>query len=544
MEHSSSVSGLLQDCVADQAERRPDATAIVLDGDRLTYGELESGSSRLAVMLLQIGCRRGDRVCLFAEKAPATIMAMLGVLKAGAMYVPIDLASPAVRVARIVRSADPAAVLILGEPGIRMYSAVTAEDVFQPTLRVGALDDAARVGLSVAPHFTAADLDGLNGRAPALAPSPADAAHLLFTSGSTGEPKGVVITHANVTAFLDWAVPYFDMRPGQRISGHPPLHFDLSTFDIYGSLRVGAELHLVSPSLLLPRQLADFIVRSELTQWFAVPSAFTYMARHGGLPEQGFPQLERVLWCGEVLPVRVLIDWMRAVPKARFTNLYGPTEATIASSYFTLPSEPSEDLEAIPIGQACAGEELLVLDEQLARVPEGETGQLYIGGAGLSPGYWRDPERSDHAFPPDPRTGHAGERLYRTGDLAQLGSDGELYFKGRVDHQIKSRGYRIELGEIEAALYALGSVAECVAVGIPTDGFEGMAIGCAYTVAGGVTLEPAHVRSTLRDRLPPYMLPSRLVRMDTLPKNANGKADRRQVQALFLKGRPTELAGR
>lgn len=535
------MTGLLQDHVSRQAEARPDATAVVMAGTALTYAQLESQSSQLAQMLVRLGLHHGDRVCLLAEKAPMTIAAMLATLKAGGTYVPVDLASPAVRVAKIVRSADPTTVLVLGAAGARMYSALAPQDVFAPHATVGTLDDAASVDVSITPSFTVGDLSAVDARAPSLRASPSDPAHLLFTSGSTGDPKGVVITHASVIAFLDWALPYFDIRPGQRISGHPPLHFDLSTFDIYGSLRAGAELHLVPPSVLLPRQLADFISSSQLTQWFAVPSALSYMASYGGLPEQGFASLERVLWCGEVLPPRVLIQWMQAVPWARFTNLYGPTEATIASSYFTLPALPQEDLEAIPIGRACTGEELLVLDEHLNPVSAGERGELYIGGTGVSPGYWRDPERSAGGFLPDPRPGRAGERLYRTGDLARLGSDGEFYFLGRTDSQIKSRGYRIELGEIEAALSAVSAVAECAVVGIPSDGFEGVAVGCAYSLAADAALESAALRSALQDRLPSYMLPSRWMPMDALPKNANGKIDRRRVQALFLAAQPTEV---
>jgi amino acid adenylation domain-containing protein len=536
------VTGLLQDYVSVQADARPETRAIVMAGAGLSYAELETQTSRLAQMLLQIGCREGDRVCLLAEKAPETVVAMLAVLKAGGIYVPIDLESPAARVARIVRSADPAAALLLGAPGARMCSALVAEGALRSDIRLGALDGEAAAGLASPPSFTAPDLGALDPRAPRVSASPSDPAHLLFTSGSTGEPKGVVITHANVIAFLDWAVPYFGIGPGQRLSGHPPLHFDLSTFDIFGSLRAGAELHLVPPSLLLPRQLADFISESGLTQWFAVPSALTYMARHGGLPEGGFPTLRRVLWCGEVLSVPVLTEWTRAVPQARFTNLYGPTEATIASSYFTLPAVPPEGLEAIPIGHACAGEELLLLDESLETVADDGVGDLYIGGSGLSPGYWRDPGRSERAFVADPRPGHAGERLYRTGDLARRGPEGEFYFLGRADLQIKSRGYRIELGEIEAALYEVEGLAECIVVGFPSDRFDGVTVACAYTVTPGTTLEPPQLRSALRERVPAYMLPSRWVRMAALPRNANGKLDRRQVQDSLLDAARTGTA--
>ena len=229
--------------------------------------------------------------------------------------------------------------------------------------------------------------------------TPDDAAHILFTSGSTGDPKGVVITHANVIHFVEWAVRYFGMAESDRVSCHPPLHFDLATFDIFGAFAAGAKLHLVPPELsLLPNKLADFIRDSELTQWFSVPSVLNYMAKFDVVRQNDFPALRRLLWCGEVFPTPALSYWMKRLPRVSFTNLYGPTEATIASSYYKVPNCPADNTQAIPIGTACDGEELLVLDGSLRPVPQGEVGDLYIGGVGLSPGYWRDPAKTAAAF--------------------------------------------------------------------------------------------------------------------------------------------------
>jgi amino acid adenylation domain-containing protein len=359
-----------------------------------------------------------------------------------------------------------------------------------------------------------------------------DAAHILFTSGSTGTPKGVVITHANVIRFIEWSTRYFAMDSSDRVSGHPPLHFDLSFFDVFATFAAGAELHLVPVELnLLPNKLADFIRTSALTQWFSVPSVLTYMARFDVVRHGDFPALKRLLWCGEVLPTPTLVYWMRRLPHVQFTNLYGPTEATIASSYYTVPSCPDDLHAALPIGTACEDEELLVLDESLAPVPQGESGDLYIAGAGLSPGYWRDPERTNAVFVRHPQ--NASTRIYQTGDLARVGDDGLVYFLGRADSQIKSRGYRIELGEIETALNAIPGVQESAVVALGTDGFEGTAICCAYVPADGVSLTPACLRRALRDQLPSYMMPARWLAFDQLPKNANGKVDRPRLREVF-----------
>jgi amino acid adenylation domain-containing protein len=499
--------------VAARATDRPDALAVTLGDEELSYGELDRLSDAIAARLLQEGARPDDRVCLFVSKSPLAVAAMLGCLRAGCVYVPIDLASPAARLGLIVEAADPAFALV----------AADARAILDQIIALGAVPAGAAV-ISLAAIEPGAEPAPVERRA-------SDAAHILFTSGSTGTPKGVVITHANVVAFLEWAIAYFRIEAGDRLSGHAPFHFDLSTFDIYSALWTGAELHLVPPSAnLLPRDLAAFIERRQLTQWFSVPTVFAYMDKLDAVPESGFTSLQRILWCGDVLPTPVLRAWMRRHPGATFTNLYGPTEATIASSYHTLEEMPESDTSPVPIGRPCDGEELLVLDAELVPVPAGETGDLYIGGTGLSPGYWRDDEKTDHAFLADPRGG-AG-RIYRTGDLARLEDDGLVYFVGRSDSQIKSRGHRIELGEVEVAVNSLDAVREVAVVAVDTGDFDAKAICCAWAPTDDAP-EGERLRSELQPILPAYMLPSRWLRLDNLPKNANGKIDRRRVRELF-----------
>jgi amino acid adenylation domain-containing protein len=530
------VTSLLQEYAARQAEQRPDATALVMGERRLDYGELERTSNRMARLLREAGCRRGDRVCLFMPKSPEAIASMLATLKADCVYVPIDVASPAPRIEKIVEAADPRLILVSGGAA-KLLDEVLAGGAVDSAVAVGSVEDAVLEGEHFRSRFSAVDWAGQSAEALDFANTSDDPAHILFTSGSTGTPKGVVIAHANAIHFVEWATAYFGMAEDDRISGHPPLHFDLSTFDVYGAALAGAELHLVPASMnLLPHKLAQMVRERELTQWFSVPSVMTFMAKLGVIEAGDFPALRRVLWCGEVLPTPILIDWMQRLPHARFTNLYGPTEATIASSFYTVPQLPASETEPIPIGTACDGEELLVLDERLQAVAAGEIGDLYIGGAGLSPGYWRDEEKTQAAFVPDPRATDTTARIYRTGDLARVGDDGLVHFLGRADSQIKSRGYRIELGEIETALNALESLRECAVVGVDTGGFEGTAICCAYAPANGDEVESGAVRRELAAVLPTYMLPSRWLTLDGLPKNVNGKIDRRRLRELFEAG--------
>ena len=526
------MTSLLQHWVTEQAGRRPEAGALVFKGERLTYEALEVSSNRLAHLLRDAGCARGDRVCLLTPKSPAAIVGILGVLKADAVYVPLDPGSPVPRLEKMIASCDNRWILTSGAVGPTL-EALFASPGFADTHSIGWLGSDGPPG-GITAQFCLADLPAYPTTPPPSTNGLQDPAHILFTSGSTGTPKGVVITHASVRRFIEWAVSYFGTAPTDRISGHPPLHFDLSTFDMFGTFAVGAELHLVPPELnLLPHKLAEPIRSAELTQWFSVPSVLNYMAKFDVVEDGDFPSLRRVLWCGEVFPTPALIYWMQRLPHASFTNLYGPTEATIASSYYTVPSCPVSEDEVIPIGQACGGEELLVLDEALGPVPPGEMGELYIRGAGLSPGYWRDPAKTRGAFLPYPGGIDPGDRIYRTGDLATLGPDGLVRFLGRADSQIKTRGYRVELGEIEAALHTLGTLRECAVVGVPSQDFDGVAICCAFAPLAGTDVTPVALREALTRALPSYMVPSRWLEFAELPKTTNGKIDRRRLKELF-----------
>jgi len=521
------MKSLLQDYVSAQAQRRSEATAVVADDQTLTYGELDSGSNQLARLLRESGCSRGDRIALLAPKSAAAIVATLGIYKSDCIYVPLDSTSPAPRLVKMIESAEPKWILAAG-PVAQLLGDMLASTTLRARMRVGWLEP--RPISSCFPiDFDRNDLLNHSAAPVNYRNQTHDAAHLLFTSGSTGIPKGVIITHGNVIHFIEWAIEYFGINSTDRQSCHPPLHFDLSVFDIFGTLAAGATLYLVPPDLsLFPNKLADFIRGNALTQWFSVPSLLTYMANLDVVRPNDFPCLKRLLWCGEVLPTRTLIYWMQRLPHVIFTNLYGPTEATIASSYYTLPAAPKTETQPIPIGSPCGGETLHVLDADLHPVPRGIQGDLYIGGVGLSPGYWRNAEATDAVF-----VTIGNERLYRTGDLASIGTDGQVYFHGRSDSQVKTRGHRVELGEIEAALDCSSRLQSCAVVAIPSSGFEGNTICCAYVAKPDQTVTPATLRKELAGNLPAYMVPTEWLELSSLPKNANGKVDRAALKNEF-----------
>jgi amino acid adenylation domain-containing protein len=524
------MTTLLQHGVAAQALARPAATAIAWRGEKMSYGTLEVESNRLAQLLIDTGCKRGDRIALFMPKLPAAIVGMLGALKADATYVPLDPADPAARLARVLKAAECRWILCAGPVSGSLRAALMEAQLTDEPL-IGWLDDDQTAADRVGAVFTGRDLDAFPEEPPPNENTEADIAQILFTSGSTGTPKGVMITHGSVVGFVEWGRRYFEISPEDRISQHAPLRFDISTFDVFGALSSGATLHLVPPDLnLLPHKLAHFIRTNRLTQWFSVPSVLNLLAKFDAVRDHDFPSLKRVLFAGEVLPTPTLMYWMRRLPHVRFTNLYGPTETTISSSHYTFRACPASEHEPIPIGTACAGEELLLLDERRAPVADGDIGEIYIRGVGVSPGYWRDPVKTHGAFLDD---GGSRGRTYKTGDLGRRGADGLFYFCGRADTQIKSRGYRIELGEIESALNALPELRESAVVAIESGGFEGTVICCAYAPAPNQDLSTKRLRTLLCERLPQYMIPVRWSRYDELPKNQNGKTDRARIKLGF-----------
>jgi amino acid adenylation domain-containing protein len=531
---------LLQEYADYQSESHSDRTAVVYGNETLTYGELTARSNGLARLLKESGCKKGGRIGILLPKSIEAVISILATLKADCIYVPIDTGSPLARVRLVLESSACDCLLATTSTRGLLEEVIQSRPSIMP--RIGWLDPDAPSPVNAA--FSWKDLSSACTDRVEYGSRSGDVAHILFTSGSTGIPKGVTITHDNVRSFVDWGTKYFKYDATDRLSGHPPLHFDLSTFDMFGTFASGAQLHLVPPQMsLLPHRLATFIRDSELTQWFSVPSLLNYMSKFDAVRENDFPALRRLLWCGENFPAPALRYWMQRLPHVSFTNLYGPTEATIASSYYRVPAPPSDD-DTIPIGAACDGEELLIFDTHMNPVAAGETGDLYIRGVGLSPGYWRDLEKTATAFVQNPRSS-APDRIYRTGDLASMGENGLVYLHGRADSQVKSRGYRIELGEIESALHANAAIRECAVVAIQTQDFEGVTICCAVVPVDGAAIDLQTLRRELGRRLPGYMLPVRWICADSLPLNGNGKIDRVKIRENFQlsdEGSPTQVS--
>lgn len=489
----------------------PDKVAVTCGQESLTYAELDARSNAIARALLAAGAGKGKFVPFLMPKSVDSICAMLGILKAGCGYVPLDVDSPEQRLVSILRTTN-ARCLVVNTAGCERL-------VQTPSLGDGIVVIDCAVEADTAP----------------LAPSErisVDVAYVLFTSGSTGAPKGVMIPHQAIIDYIDWCVVQYSVTDKDNVANHAPLYFDNSTFDIYTAFAAGATLHLVPPSLnaVLPR-LVTWLSEKQISVFFCVPSVLTLLLRSRRLQRNSFPALRELVFAGEVVQADVLTEWMRLFPHVRFTNMYGPTEITVDCTYHVVQSPPGN--EPVPIGRARPNMELYVYTEteELSQAI-GATGELWVRGLSVGYGYLGDAAKTSAAFVQHPDSPFP-DRLYRTGDVVRIREDGALMFLGRADQQIKYLGHRIELGEIEAQLQALEQVTEAVVVFRHGDDAGTQAIGALVSTAMPCT--SAQILDALKARVPTYMLPRRLLcTEEPFPRTANGKYDRKAVLALVF----------
>ncbi len=491
--------------------------------ETITYGELEDFSGRLASLLIRCGVRRQDRVAVCTQRSVYFLPAILGVLKADAVYVPFDPKSPTERWQKIVTDCAPTVLLCDGQT----VAPLTAINPEIPRICLAPRD---KLPPAIADNVaTVEDLRASPKRACDYGNLAEDLAYILYTSGSTGTPKGVMISHRNIRNYIDWAVDYFEIGAQDRILGTAPFYFDMSTFDLWCPVKAGATLCLAdNAQTLFPEKLFNFIEKQEITLWKGISSLLFYIGRAGVLAPGRIPKMSRILFGGDALPARTLIEWMKVFPDKQFYNVYGPTEATGISVCYPVTHPPQDPGERIPIGLPCKGMKALLLDEELIPVGDGEVGELCLAGPGIGRGYLNDAERTARAFFSLNTCGEATETWYHTGDLVFRRPDGNLEFVGRKDQQVKIMGYRIELGEIEQALRAIDGVRDAAVVTAQRDGVEEL---IAFIENHGGA-EPSLILSRLRSRLPHYMVPRRLTSLADLPRCGRGKIDRAALREL------------
>ncbi|WP_457920350.1 amino acid adenylation domain-containing protein [Mycolicibacterium confluentis] len=478
---------------AGQVARTPDAVALTGQSASLTYRELDEASNRLAHHLVSRGAGPGHSVAVMFPRSVEAVVAILAVLKSGAAYLPIDPAVPSARIDFMVADATPVA-------------AVTTADL------------AERFGGS-ALDTVVADDPAVQHRpsTPLPAPAPDDLAHIIYTSGTTGTPKGVAVTHGNVTRLFDSMDVGIDLTPEQVWTQCASYAFDYTVWEIWGALLHGGRLVVVPESVTAaPEDFHALLIAEGVTVLSQTPTAVRVLS-HEGLDTTS------LMIAAEACPAEVVDRW---APGRVMVNGYGPTETTV---YATISAPLTPGCGVVPIGVPVPGAALFVLDGWLRPVPAGVVGELYVAGRGVSNGYVRRPGLTASRFVACP-FGGMGDRMYRTGDLVRWGADGQLEYLGRADEQVKIRGYRIELGEIEAVLGTVDGVEHAVV--IAREDRPGDRRLVAYvTEASTGAVDPAVVRPKLAERLPAYMVPSAVVVLDALPLTVNGKLDKRALPA-------------
>nr|WP_240629651.1 amino acid adenylation domain-containing protein [Mycobacterium colombiense] len=496
----ASIPALFAAQVADAHE----AVAITCGGHSMTYRELDAASNRLAHLLAERGAAPGERVAILLPRCAEAIVAILAVVKTGAAYVPMDPAHPDARIVLVLRDAAPIAVITTAD----LRGRVDAFDV--PVIDI---DDSA-IG------------DRFGGALPV--PTADNLAYIIYTSGTTGTPKGVAVTHRNVTRLLEALDA--EVARGQVWTQCHSLAFDYSVWEIWGSLLCGARLLIVSDGLVRSSEEFHALLVSERVNILSqTPSAFHALQTADALQrETGQLKLETVIFGGETLEPQRLAPWFGSHPQLpRMINMYGITETTVHASFRQICVDDT-DATVSPIGVPLKHLAFFVLDSLLRRVSAGGVGELYVAGAGVAAGYWARSGLTASRFVACPfaAPGAPGQRMYRTGDLVRWGADGQLEYVGRADEQVKIRGYRIELGEIRAALGEIDGVGQSVVIAREDRPGDKRLVGY---ITG--TADPVKVRAQLEDRLPTYMVPIAVVVLEALPLTVNGKLDTRALPA-------------
>ncbi|MBI2024688.1 MAG: amino acid adenylation domain-containing protein [Candidatus Harrisonbacteria bacterium] len=496
---------LIQDYFSISAKNDPGKLAVDVGEDALSekekevfnksFGWIDNFSNQFARYLKEKSVKRGDRVAFIFKKQNLSysIASILAILKCDAIYVPIHYKLPPKRIIKILSDSD-AKFLIC--------SSLFAKDLKKHAV------------LSNFPFFEI-DKEKINiekrgAGALSYANNSDDAAYIMYTSGSTGNPKGVVITHGNIINATEWAVEEFGITSEDRMSQHPPLNFDLSTFDLYCAFKSGASLHPVpEDASIFPGELVRFIENNKLTIWNSVPSVMVQMAVAGLVKPDRMPTLKKIFFNGEGFPTKFLAEWMKIYPDKEFVNMYGPTETTVQCTFYRVHEPPKDLTRLVPIGKACHNVEVFDVD-----------GELYVGGLGVGRGYWNDPQRTSELFINYPGRG----RVYKTGDLVRLLPDGNYEFIGRRDNQVKIHGNRIELGDIESAINSLPYIREAGVIAVTASEIEDKKVIAFVSV--NEDKKPESLKSDLKKLLPLYMIPQQIEIRDSLPKTGNGKIDR------------------
>jgi amino acid adenylation domain-containing protein len=527
---------MLHHLLSESASRTPESVAIRLLEQSLTYAELEDKSTKFACALLSTGVAPGDCVGLYLGKSLDAIIAIFGILKSGACYVPVDHTAPGYRLADIVSQCK---IRVLISSATLYEKSEENFDENSPLEWVFLTDN-----LTDRSHKSSVQFldfsQTLVSQTCEFLPNQGtdrDIAYILFTSGSTGKPKGVMLSHLNALTFVNWGYETFSVKPTDCLSNHAPLNFDLSIFDIFVALKAGASVSLIPDGLSsFPIRLSELIEQHKITIWYSVPSVLIMLLNRGKLEKRDLSKLRLILFAGEVFPVKHLRQLMQVLQHPKYFNLYGPTETNVCTYYEVSPI-PENQLSPIPLGKACSNMDVFLVDEDNKKItaPRQE-GLLCVRGSTVMQGYYARHDETNKVLINNYHLASGQcEKFYITGDLVTIDELGNYHFIGRKDHLIKIRGYRVELGEIESVLYSHPAILEAVAIDI-IDELMVTQIKAFIVSRESYLLTESEVKHYCSKLLPRYMIPEQIELQSSLPRTATNKVDRQllKVESLNL----------
>ncbi|MCM1174300.1 MAG: amino acid adenylation domain-containing protein [Blautia sp.] len=491
----------------ESAKKWPEKTAFAEEGKAVSFGEFQRQAKALATRMIERGLFKKP-VVVYMEKGVDVLISFMGAACSCNFYSPIDVEMPASRVNKILEVLKPALV-VTTEALKEVFSAYEYRGDFL------LFEEACRGGINEE-QIEAVRRRGVD----------TDLLYVLFTSGSTGIPKGVTITHRSVIDYIDWVTETFAITEKDSFGNQAPFYFDNSILDIYSTLKSGATTYIIPKNLFAqPVPLLEYLKEKKINTIFWVPSALIVVAKLKAFRNVDLSDtLKRVLFCGEVMPNKQLNIWRKFLPDALYANLYGPTEITDACTYYIVDRAFSDD-EPLPVGVPMANTDILVLNEKDEPVKGDEIGELCVRGTSLSMGYYNNPEKTKEAFVQNPLNPFVPETIYRTGDLVKYNEYGEIVYLSRKDFQIKHMGHRIELGEIETAVSSIGEVSLCCCL------YDEKRQKIVLFLEG--ELEKSYINEQISRLVPEYMLPNKVVSLEKMPINANGKIDRVKLKELL-----------